>query len=504
MTNSKQAEETSVEIFSKALKEISFIRSDLSFAAWLTGISVYTVLEKLRSGDKEAEQEHNDHLNNIHGKFSYIKHSNDQVLERAISELPEKQRSVFVLRDIINYTDEEVSDLLRISRQETEKYLNDARDYLIQNLLMGNNHDELLVRVKKLLEKIEPETNLWPQIVTQIHSQKDIEQTNSIDETIVQNVGEGESDKTSKEKKKKKRTEKNKSKKSESDKNYSVNSRVNIFNRFKKIKTKTWISIILVLIVLAAAYIFFFAESSWTIKKLTGTPQLGYHTIESSISFSEDQELKTNLQSTAEITIKKIGRITVSSQTVLKRIPQKNGIFLEQGTIEVNTLGARKSFFIEVPNGKIKSLDLASDYLVEANPSGLITLEVKNQSLVKITSDKVEAVVPPDFKCNLVEKLGLGLPYNKEASNNYKDALTRFCFSDDKAVSLNKILSLSEKKDAFTLWNLIKRVSITNRIYVYEKLAELVPPKGDIDKGGIIGLDPQMMNAYLNEIKSQM
>ncbi len=500
LTDSHQAEDLSVNIFSQALKEISFIRADSSFATWLTGISVYTVLEKIRSKDKEPGKDKKNADKESSRKFEYIRASNDQALERAISELPDMLRMVFVLHDMVNYTDEETSDLLRIPKPDVEKNLVDARDYLIQNLFMRKDYDELLFRVKKLYEKIEPETNLWPQILPQIHSSQKMEESELKEEMVVQNVGDVVNDKKTKDDKKRKK----RSKKKESSKGASSPSHSELFEKFKRVKPKTWASVLIAVVVLIIAVLFFTSSNNWTIKKLKGSPQLGYETITDSKSFNDKLELKTNAESSAEIDIKEIGKIIVSPQTVLKRTHSKDGIILERGIIEVDTRGANKEFSISIPNGEIKSTEPNSIYSVELSSAGLMTLQVKGYSWVNIKSDDNEALVPPGFRCNIIEKLGLGLPYENEASDEYKDALSKFSFSQDKEEALKAIITLSQKQDAVTLWNLLKRVSPTNRIIVFDKLAEFVPPNSNIDKGGIVTLNPDMMKAYLEEIKKQM
>lgn len=502
LTDSHQAEELSVSIFSQALKEISFIRADSSFANWLTGISVYTVLEKIRSKDKESRKDKKNSSNENNGRLEYIRASNDQALERTISELPDMLRMVFVLHDMVNYSNEETSDLLRIPKSDVEKKLVDARDYLIQNLFMRKDYDELLFRVKKMYEKIEPEKNLWPQILPQIHSSQKMEESEIKEEMVVQNVGDVVDDKKTKEDKKRKKKSDKKRKTTKTGASSPSHSK--LIEKLTKVKAKTWATILIAVVVVIIAILFFTSANDWTIKKLKGNPQLGYKTITETISFKNNLELKTNAESSAEIDIKEIGKITVSPQTLVKRISNNKGILLERGLIEVDTRGAKKGIVITTPNGEIKSIEPQSIYSLELSSAGLTTLQVKGYSWVNIKSGDNEAIVPPGFKCNLIDKLGLGLPYEDEASDEYKDALSKFSFSKDKEPALNSIIALSQKQDAVTLWNLLKRVSPTNRIIVFDKLAELIPPNGNIDKGGIVALNSDMMKAYLEEIKKQM
>jgi RNA polymerase sigma-70 factor (ECF subfamily) len=61
-------------------------------------------------------------------------------LERAIAELPESAREVFVLHEIHGYTHQEVGDLLGIEVGTSKSQLHHAREALRE--FLGDEHEE--------------------------------------------------------------------------------------------------------------------------------------------------------------------------------------------------------------------------------------------------------------------------------------------------------------------------------------------------------------------------
>ncbi len=161
--NINLAEEATKEIFITARKQISSIRKDLSFNSWLVGITVYTDLEKLRNNGNSKKSGDN-----------FFKAKNDKKnyllsdLDKGILTLPEKERLVFVLKEIENYSEEEIADLLLTK-------LKDVKDCIITT---HNKFENLknLIQLTNLLDNknessandVVPGNEIWKNIYSEI------------------------------------------------------------------------------------------------------------------------------------------------------------------------------------------------------------------------------------------------------------------------------------------------------------------------------------------------
>ncbi|MBZ0200364.1 MAG: RNA polymerase sigma factor, partial [Ignavibacteriaceae bacterium] len=124
LANKDEAEKMAVKVFFISWQQIKFMRSSITFSAWLTGITVYTVLELLREKKTEIEDTHA-----AAEQFPAL-----SPLELAILSLPQDERTVVVLHDVENYTFVETSDILGLPPAQIRELLNKAHKKLIREI----------------------------------------------------------------------------------------------------------------------------------------------------------------------------------------------------------------------------------------------------------------------------------------------------------------------------------------------------------------------------------
>jgi RNA polymerase sigma-70 factor, ECF subfamily len=148
--NFEDANENTTQIFTEAWKTISMVRRDSPFILWLKAIAIYSSLQRIREKDKHKKNR-GEQLPNPKG-LSFI--------DQELMSLADSERIVFVLNDIEHYKKEEISDLLSITKDEVENLLNNAREIIINKLVIKTN--EALERaLKQIPESIEPAENLF-------------------------------------------------------------------------------------------------------------------------------------------------------------------------------------------------------------------------------------------------------------------------------------------------------------------------------------------------------
>ena len=124
------AEELTQETYIRAWQKLSGFRGDSLFTTWLHRVGVNVVLGHLRSAGRRPQLESFDpRLEHHHGS------SRQQVpgvidLEKAISELPPRARTVFVLHDVEGYKHKEISRLAGMAVGTSKAQLSRARSLL--------------------------------------------------------------------------------------------------------------------------------------------------------------------------------------------------------------------------------------------------------------------------------------------------------------------------------------------------------------------------------------
>jgi len=133
MTNSQtEAEDLTQEVFIQLFRKIGSFRGDSAFSTWLHRLTVNQVLMHFRRRSVKNEKTSDDGEmpeQTVHGtsnpnKMPVI----DRIaLKKAIGQLPNGYRNVFVLHDVEGFEHEEVARLLGISIGTSKSQLHKAR-----------------------------------------------------------------------------------------------------------------------------------------------------------------------------------------------------------------------------------------------------------------------------------------------------------------------------------------------------------------------------------------
>ncbi len=147
LRNDAEAEDVVQETYVRAFTGLDLFRGDAAFGTWLTRIAVNEALGRLRrrrpTVDWESYGENRTTAQLI--EFPASAHSKDpeqamaqsevrEVLERAIDELPDAFRAVFVARLIEDMSIEETADLFGLKPETVKTRLHRARALLREEL----------------------------------------------------------------------------------------------------------------------------------------------------------------------------------------------------------------------------------------------------------------------------------------------------------------------------------------------------------------------------------
>ena len=134
--DSALAEDLCQDTFVKAWTGLASFRGDSAFGTWLHRVAVNAILGQRRWSDRREDLRAED-LNSVETFSAAEPESKPTVgldLERAIGQLPEKARAVFVLHDVEGYRHREISDLTGIAVGTSKAHLHRARKLLREAL----------------------------------------------------------------------------------------------------------------------------------------------------------------------------------------------------------------------------------------------------------------------------------------------------------------------------------------------------------------------------------
>ncbi len=127
MTNDFElAEDVLQEAFIKVFRHLAGFRQEATLGAWIKTIVVRTALShiKKRISTESLEAHHTQEL------LDWGQHLDAEYLEKAIQQLPEGYRAVFVLIEVEGYSHKEVADMLNISIGTSKSQLFHAKKRL--------------------------------------------------------------------------------------------------------------------------------------------------------------------------------------------------------------------------------------------------------------------------------------------------------------------------------------------------------------------------------------
>ncbi|MFA7420938.1 MAG: sigma-70 family RNA polymerase sigma factor [Melioribacteraceae bacterium] len=147
LTNDDDAKDVVQECFIRIWKNLGGYNAKVKFTTWMYKIVINLCYDKLRR--RKTEYERNEVLDEqlISGKDNpeqLLSNKEQAEIIKHISDgLPEKQRMVFVLRDLEELTTDEVSQIMEMSIESVKANLSIARKTIRTKLIKWRITDEL-------------------------------------------------------------------------------------------------------------------------------------------------------------------------------------------------------------------------------------------------------------------------------------------------------------------------------------------------------------------------
>jgi RNA polymerase sigma-70 factor (ECF subfamily) len=145
--NREDAQDVLQETFLNVFKSLENFRGDSSFSTWIYRIATNNALMRLRKLS-HAERELNDELpppesmkrqalasHILDPKDAFLEKEMLRELDKAVERLPEKYRTIFLLRDVEEFSTDRTANVLGISEAAVKSRLHRARLFIREALL---------------------------------------------------------------------------------------------------------------------------------------------------------------------------------------------------------------------------------------------------------------------------------------------------------------------------------------------------------------------------------
>ena len=250
------------------------------------------------------------------------------------------------------------------------------------------------------------------------------------------------------------------------------------------------------------------SRPSWEVARLVGAPMIGSSRIGQKGQLGVGQWLETDDASRARISVASIGQVEIDPNTrvrLLETRATEHRLELARGRMSAHIWAPPRLFFVDTPSAV--AADLGCAYTLEVDDNGASLLRVTSGWVALQLHDR-ESVVPAGAACATRPGVGPGTPYFEDASPKFRSALTRLDFDhganqSSDAAALKELLDESRERDTLTLWHLLYRVEVQDRVLVYDRLAQLAPPPAGVTREGVLRLDESMLRlwkGYLDNI----
>ena len=250
------------------------------------------------------------------------------------------------------------------------------------------------------------------------------------------------------------------------------------------------------------------SRPAWEVARVDGAPQIGSTRIGDKGRLAVGQWLETDSSSRAKIDVGSIGQVEIDPNTRVRLIetrPTEHRLELARGRMSARISAPPRLFFVNTPSAVAE--DLGCAYTLEVDDDGNSLLRV-TLGWVSLQLQDRESMVPASAACATRAGIGPGTPYFEDASETFRQALSRVDFERNSTASGNMtpleiVLANARVRDTLTLWHLLARVQAGDRELVFERMASLVPPPDDVTRTGVLALNQQMLDSWKERLESR-
>lgn len=163
LNNDAETEDAMQSTYINAYEHLAQFENRAAFATWLTRIMVNECL-KLKKKRTQTVQLSENHITMTTPAHVLVNKELNNLLENAVSQLPEKYRLVFMLREMEEMSVKETAEVLTIEETNVKVRLNRAKTMLRESLkdyMKGNIYHFHLSRCDRMVNHVMTALNLF-------------------------------------------------------------------------------------------------------------------------------------------------------------------------------------------------------------------------------------------------------------------------------------------------------------------------------------------------------
>jgi hypothetical protein len=241
------------------------------------------------------------------------------------------------------------------------------------------------------------------------------------------------------------------------------------------------------------------SASAWQVADMEGIVRLGGRSAVLAAPLYTGQAVSTGSGSKLTLEAKDFGFLQLAPDSELRVLWAQDGrqrLKLEFGLIHAVIWAPPGRFVVDTPAARATDLGCAYTLSVDKRGDGEIEVET---GWVAFEFEGRESFIPAGARCRTSGRSGPGLPVFEDAAEGFQQAVSGY-EADPSPEGLNSILAQARAKDALTLWHLLSRVSAPRRGEVFDRFAALVALPPQVNRAGVVALNPEMMDLCWNSL----
>jgi hypothetical protein len=195
-----------------------------------------------------------------------------------------------------------------------------------------------------------------------------------------------------------------------------------------------------------------------------------------------------------------VGEVNLEPHSRLRLIASREGLqqlALERGTIHAFIWAPPATFVVDTPSAKTVDLGCRYTLTVANDGSGFLSVEM---GWVAFESRGVESFIPAGAVCSTSRGHGPGTPYFKDAPQALSKRVAEFDQNGGEE-NLQAALVAARRRDALTLWHLLRRTGGRERAEVFDRFAALVSLPAIVTRDAILRGDQSATDAAWNALE---
>lgn len=228
-------------------------------------------------------------------------------------------------------------------------------------------------------------------------------------------------------------------------------------------------------------------QSAWLISSASGQAHINKSPLRGVSKVGVNEWLETGDDGRVELRVGQIGSITIEPDSrlrVLRSEAQQQRMELVVGEISAMIFAPPRLFVVQTPSATAVDLGCAYRLRMQSDGSGVLTVTA---GWVALERHGAEVYVPSGAACRICPGVGPGLPWFRDASAAFREAVERWDAASAIAASsssqapqaaFDDILRTAGRRDTLTLWHLLSEASTARREKILARIVEVASPRG--------------------------